>query len=286
MTIDISQMDGEQALAVLGMGTWEIALPDGYPELVVEPEWREGIIAWTCCAYVRWVKDGKSRAITFDYDPPWDHSGEVLSRDTDPLILRGRYATLGAWLADEYTGQWRATFESGYGKYWDTFGNYLEEYLQERITALLKDQCPDQFAEADMSIDPWDDLCMVSTLLEWMLKLSVEPVSTADAWERFEILTLRQMETERRRQTEAAARRERQGEQARHFWMTHFTDLTTERIDRPRYRNLRLEERLRDLLADTDPAVVEAIAEFGLPGQFSNRVHEAIQALARAALRD
>ncbi len=56
------------------------------------------------------------------------------------------------------------------------------------------------------------------------------------------------------------------------FWQHHFSHLIGERIEYPRFIDMKLE----DILADTAPNIVEAIAELGLPGNFSNNVRETI----------
>jgi hypothetical protein len=288
MSIDITRLSENELLPALGNADWIISLPTGYANLLISSAWREEIVAWAGTRFVRWVLSGVRPEITHDYDPPWDHSGQVRKRRADPLTLRILYSTLAEWLEEECTGQSRATYDSGYGLYWLTYGDELEEHIRERLTELILSQyrpssleCEDDFQDV-----LWDDLGSVTISLEAALSLYVGQMSTAEIWKRFETLTYAQIEEEQRLSAERAAHYKRMHQLARQFWITHFADLQGTRIEQPEFKALHLEEHLRELFADADPDVVEAIAEVGLPGIFSNSVVEAIKRLAQNALSD
>ena len=90
---------------------------DGFT-FTLTPQQRQKILDAIQKWFVEWLIAGQKHELTFDYDPPWDHSGE-----TNSSIISGQeradmlIGTLGeAWMC-ELTGDWVPTFESGYGKY-------------------------------------------------------------------------------------------------------------------------------------------------------------------------
>jgi hypothetical protein len=111
-------------------------------------------------------------------------------------------------------------------------------------------------------------------------------MTTLDAWKNYRAAVNEQIEAERREAEAAEAQAMVKRNLVRQFWEQHFDDLTGIRIEKPAFDAMKLEDRLEDILADTDPDVVEAIAERGLPGLFSNSVADIIKMVAKNALKE
>jgi len=286
MAIDITKLKEHNLLSTLGEGDWMIAMPAGYSELVVSTQWRDEIIEWAGTCFVRWVLNGTCYTIHHDNDPSWDHSGEPKKQNIDPLILKTLYSTLGDWLKEEYTGQGIPTYESHYGMSWETYSHALNEHVTECINELLHIQYAAQYAPDPYEFNNaiWEDASLIIVILEQAMSLLVEAFDTTEAWTQFETETRQQIEEEERLSREHSAYYSVLFGQARQFWHTHFIALVDERIELPQFKELGLENRFRELFLDTDPAVVQAIAKVGLPGNFSNSVAEAIKYLAKEAL--
>jgi hypothetical protein len=71
--------------------------------------------------------------------------------------------------------------------------------------------------------------------------------------------------------------------QVKQFWELHFPDLMSIRIEMPLFREMGLEKRIAEVLADADPEIVRMMADVSIPGQYSNTVRERIQEIARRA---
>ncbi len=286
MAVEITKLNEDELLSALGDGDWVIAMPEGYPDLQLSTQWRDEVVTWAGTRFVRWVLSGSHIEIDYENDPPWDHSGNARHQNADPLLLRTLYDTLAAWLEDEYTGQWTATFESGYGKSWETYGDRVEEQVRDRLTALFRSQYADQFAAQpdELGDEVWDDVDLVKISLEQAILMIIRRIPCAAAWQQFEPLTQQQLAQEKRLAAERAVHYASIHAQAQQFWDTYFSDLQRVRIDQPQFRQLRIAERLRECFLDADPDVIAAIVEVGLPGNFSNRVSEAVKTIARDAL--
>ncbi|MBC8099491.1 MAG: hypothetical protein H7Y11_08605 [Armatimonadetes bacterium] len=286
MAIDITQLDEADLLSALGDGDWLIAMPTGYEALTVSIAWHAEFVASVGTQFVRWVLNGKRYEIDYDNDPPWDHSGDMQPQNSDRMLLRALYSTLGEWLTAEYTGQWRPTYESNYGKHWESYEDVATQQVGERLSYLFRSQYVAQFAASvdDMEDTIWDDLAFVMVNLEHALMMLVGRISTTDAWQRYEALTYAQIAEEQRLSAERTALYQQSQARVQQFWQTYFPDLNRTKIERPQFIALKLEARLRELFLDTDPETIMAIAELGLPANFSNSVRDIVKALARAAL--
>lgn len=282
---DITRIPEEQLLEVLGEGDWHLTLPIDAPNLVVSLQWRQVLVSMACMWFVRWVLAGTYIEIVHDDDPPWDHSGSPRHYYADPLTLLARYDLLETWLSDEYTCVSMASYVSGMGLFWETYGEKLRDEIQDRIHHLLKGhwlQTEDHSEDLETWEDTiWEALVMVDLSLQQALMLHVNRVSTAYAWDRFQAAARAQIAKEQREakilEEEYALMRER----VRGLWQQHFNDLTGQRIEYPQFDAMALEARIKDVLADADPWVVEAVAKLGLPGIFSNSVRDAVRRIAR-----
>jgi hypothetical protein len=285
MGIDITKLAENQLLTVLGDGDWHLTLPTGDPDVIATAQWRQDLVEAACCWFVRWVMTGVDIEIIHDYDPPWDGSGSPRRQPADPMMLLIRHDSLDSWMTAEPTGQSRASYLSGMGLFWDTYEDQLQEEIDSRVYHLLRTHWlklrdyPDDF---ELSEDPdWEELFSVELHLQQALRLFVGRITTADAWKQYESVVHAQIAEERRQATIRQAEYERKRDLAQQFWRQHFADLTGQRIEYPEFVGLKLGPRIADILADTDPQVVEAIADLGLPGNFSTHASADIKYIAR-----
>jgi hypothetical protein len=286
MSVDLLRIPEEDWLKALGEGDWLLTLPKDHPDLAVSAAWRRTLADDAACKFVRWVMAGVSVEIVRDDDPPWDCSGSARRYQADPLMLLSRHQTLEEWLTSEYTGNSRASYVSGMGLFWQTYEDDLNETIAEQVSELISDQLKPALQPLDD--DGWDevveDVFEVEYTLQNVLRLIIGQGTTVDAWRNFEDVVIEQLATERKRQDEEQARLLMMHEQVQVFWRQYCADLEGMRIERPDFKRLNLAERLADVLADSDPQIVEAIAKLGLPGKFSNSVHELIRQIASRAL--
>ncbi|RCW74996.1 hypothetical protein [Saliterribacillus persicus] len=83
--------------------------------------------------------------ITFEFDPPWDSSGQILNTNF-PFEISD-YETLDSFLENEYNGSSRPSFMSGHGLFHDFYSSELDELtdnwialqVTETINVLLKE---------------------------------------------------------------------------------------------------------------------------------------------------
>ena len=286
--INVMKIDENQLLDRLGKADWVIALPENLPSLTITTEWRRALQAYAGKEFVRWVIKGTDHVLTYDYDPSWDHSGSLQSIETDPRLLLARHEMLSDWAKDEYTGQSKATYTSGYGRLWTTYDGDIGDYIEREITAYLSAHCMNIWKiedEYDLFMDKrWDFsdipsivLTLVTALLEDTLQLS-----TAYAWKWFEA-DISAENAAKRQQAEAY---QHMYKQVRQFWERHFPDLIGLRIDMPLFREMGLEQRITKVLSDADPAIVRMMTEIKavrFPGSYSNTVSERIQAIVKRA---
>jgi DNA-directed RNA polymerase subunit L len=141
---------------------------------------------------------------------------------------------------------------------------------------------PDNF---EIWEDPaWEECSMVEICLSRALQLSINQIKTADAWQQYEEIINTEISEEK---YQAEIYREdytRMHHLVRTFWQQHFADLVGHTIEFPQFKTLKMGEKLTDILADTDPQIVEAIGKIGLPGIFSNKVKDTIRKIAQASL--
>ena len=286
MAVDLTKLNEDELLSALGDGEWVIAMPEGYVDLHVTTKWRDELAAWTGTRFVRWVLNGVRYEIIHDSQSSGDRSGEAHRRPADPLMLRTDYSTLTAWLKNEHTGQWEATYESGYGKHWETYSNVLDTYIRECLSELFQTQYAIQFAQPDDDCGDavWNDVSLVEIDLVQALMMVIGRITPADAWTRYEAVTRQQIAEEEHLSAERTALYMQKRAQAQQFWQVYFDDLHQVRIEQPQFEELHLEKRLYELFLDIGPDIIEAIAEVGIPGDFSNKVSARIRALATSAL--
>lgn len=284
--VDITTIDEDQLLSALGKGDWLVQMPDDYAHLLLSRLWRdEQITTWVGITFATWVLNEKRHMLTHEYDPPWDSSGLTETMQVSSHRLLDLYDTLMSWLENEYTGQSTATFSSGCGLYWETYGDWLEQHIQQQVTDLFRMKYAAALAETDLFDHPiWDVADLVILALERALWHSVAQRPTIEIWNVHERVARHQ------RAEQAAARDEQMAEHGRkqtlvvEFWNTHFPHLLGVHMDYPHYVASGIEERLQTLFLDANPDVIEAIQDIGLPGLCSNKVSARIKKVAQSAL--
>lgn len=291
MGIDITKIPNGQLLAVLGQGDWVIALPGDYPDLVVTAAWRQLLVDDTARRFVRWALRGIRYRINHDDDPPWDSSGNAERESLNTEDMLSLYETLDEWMEDELTGNSMASYVSGMGLYWQTYGEDIQIDLHNELAEYLKQNLlPKNITDQNTLWDLWDQtseaIDPVDVYLEEALLEAVGLMPTRDAWRNYKSIVQAQIETERVEAAEQAARYREMDRQVRAFWRQHYPGLDGVRIEKPQFKALKMADSLADKLADTDPLVVEAIASLGLPGNFSNSVKMIIALIAKRALED
>ncbi len=285
-SIDITQIDEDDLLKQLGQGDWVIALPPNISDLTITVQGRQ---AWHEIAgklFVYWVIQGIERRISHGFDPPWDSSGSIRQSKADPLMLLARYQTLRDWAENEYTGNSIATYISGMGLDWETFEKAVSNDIEERTYRILEAHCKPFLAPSDddevWENPEWDEIDIIMIFLNAALRDDALQMTTAEAWQRYEAPVRSEIEASRQ---QAEHHRQMQA-WVRQFWEQHFPDIVGNRIEVPQFREMNLEHRITEVLADTDPQIVRLIAELGAPGNYSNRVRVMIKDLACRAASD
>jgi len=285
--IDITGLDTEEALRLLGQGDWLIVLTAGLPDVTISQTWRQSLQTFAAKQFVEWVIAGIDRKLSHDNDPPWDCSGQVKRMNADSLLLLARYTMLVDWAKNELTGHSRATFVSGMGLWWETYHDDIESVVETQMYDLLEAHCRNHFdLEDDAAVwehKLWDHVEYVMIYLESVLVDDAMQMTTSDAWQIYESEVRAELEA-RHRQAEKHAEEQKQ---ARIFWRTHFPDLVDVRIELPQFREMNLEDRISECFADADPHLMRLItAGTFLPGNYSNGVREWIRQIAQKSLTD
>ena len=93
------------------------------------------------------ILTGQKRYITHDFDPPWDSSGNLFSKSIDANFDINDYDKVGDYF-EEYTGNSQASFISGHGLYFETYGEYYREWIEDNY----RDAHYDVFQEIDIEV--------------------------------------------------------------------------------------------------------------------------------------
>lgn len=284
--VDVTRTREDQLLERLGKADWLIALPEELPDLIITTQWRHDLQAHAGRQFVRWVMDGIDRVLTHDYDPAWDHSGSLREIKTDPRMLLIRHELLSDWANNEFTGYSEATYDSGYGLHWTTYEADIRDHIERQVNSYFTAHCLNIWRledESEVFVDErWDmsDIPIITLTLSFALLEDILQLSTKDAWQWFEADI--RVENEARRKK--AEQHQYMLEQTQQFWEGHFPDLIGLRIEMPLFREIGLEKRISEVLADADPDMVRMLAERAyFPGNYSNTVNAWIQDIVRRA---
>jgi hypothetical protein len=124
-----------------------------------------------------WLRDAWRNCVTVRslcFPDFADGSGVVEEEIDDDGWAIERPAESADELLDRYTGEWEATFQSGYGRRWQTFGSMFREAAREAL-CLAAGDCP-----GGLTDDHWRD-----AVSEYILGSMWDEDSTQDACRRF-----------------------------------------------------------------------------------------------------
>lgn len=251
-------------ITVAPNGDWRMRLASIDLDVVFAAGPRRALIHRIMRMFTEWVIDGTVYLIAHRWDPPWDRSGETVMI---PSTARERLAwcpTLGVWMEQMLTGSATPTYLAGCGLAHDTYADEIDQLVLDRVAGVLEPQVPSDVREAVVDDDEFAEA--VCAFHDAILA-QARQVSTGEAYRRCaaEVRHARAAHS-----NQEAARRDAQREyheRAMRFWATHLPGLLIERrIDERAWEDLDLAARMRDALADADPADVKAVASAGLPG--------------------
>lgn len=277
MSVDITELAIIDVISSLGEDDWHIFLAEDLPALVLTASWHQDIVASTACRFVRWVLNGKTHSLSHDFDPPWDSSGTIRTENADQKSLLMRYPTLDGWLENEYTGNSTATHTRGVGLSWDTYGDELEDMIEEgfeEVVVRLISENP----HIDEDLIFYWAITPQHTLVEAFVH-HIAKMTTSDAWDQYFPIIREQIEAQRQRNAIFQAKYDR----LRVWWKRHFSDVESP-LHKPQYDAMGIGMRLEELLQDADPEIVDVLATSSPPIATSNSVKLLIQDLAKQAL--
>jgi hypothetical protein len=239
---------------------------------------------WSMDLFTEWLLDGKTFDVDHSFDPPGDHSGILFCRKlTEEERREIMSETLGEWMRSQYSGNTTASYVSGCGLFHDNYQKVIEDYVQDRITDVLKSQVSDE--------DWWelidsDDFVFFEADIQSHIVEAIQSIPARDAYR------LREKEVLRRRVQREFENQNRQkylDECSRYafaFQRKYLPWFPTSFIDKPLWRNSGLETQLREALKKADSKTLEALKVVGLNGQFSNSVESEIRRVIEEASRN
>jgi hypothetical protein len=225
---------------------------------------------WSMELFTEWLLDGETFEVDHSFDPPGDHSGTLIRRKlTEEERSEIMSDTLGEWMRTQYSGTSSASYVSGCGLFHENYQQVIEDYVQESIGEVLRSQ---------VSEEEWWDLIEEDDFADFESDIrsdiidAIQSIPARDAyqWCEKEVLrrrVQREVEYQNRQNYLAECRRRASAFQSRYLpW------LPTRFIDKPLWRNSRIEEQLREALKKADSETLEALKAVGLKGNFSNSV--------------
>ena len=239
---------------------------------------------WSMELFTEWLLDGKTFQVDHSFDPPGDHSGILICRKlTEEERREIMSKTLGEWMRSQYSGNSTASYESGCGLFHDDYQKVIEDYVQDRITDVLKSQIPD---EEWWELIESDDFVFFEADIQSHIVEAIQSIPTSEAyrWREKEVLRRRVQ-----REIENQNRQNYLDECSSYtfaFQRRHLPWFPTSFIDKPHWRNSGLETQLREALKKADSKTLEALRVVGLNGQFSNSVASEIRKLIEEASRN
>jgi hypothetical protein len=191
--------------------------------------------------------------------------------------------TLGEWMRSQYSGNSTASYVSGCGLFHDNYQDVIEDHVQESISEGFRSQVSE---EEWLDLIENDDFAYFEADLQFNIVDAIQSIPTRDAYQWCEKelprrRAQRKVENQNRQNYLAECRRRDAAFQRRYLpW------LPTRFIDKPLWRNSRIEEQLREALKKADSKTLEALKAVGLTGQFSNSVASEIEKVLAEASRN
>src|SRR5262245_42948614 len=239
---------------------------------------------WSMELFTEWLLDGNTFEVDHSFDPPGDHSGILICRKlTEEERREIMSETLGEWMRSQYSGNSTASYVSGCGLFHDDYQKVIEDYVQDRITDVLKSQVSD---EEWWELIESDDFVFFEADVQSHIVEAIQSIPTRDAYR------WREKEVLRRRFQRDIENQNRQNyldecsSYAFAFQRRRLPWFPTSFIDKSLWRNSSLETQLREALKKADSKTLEALRVVGLNGQFSNSVASEIRKLIEEASRN
>lgn len=209
---------------------------------------RQNIMDWPMKLFTSWLIDDEIFEITFEEDPPWDSSGKTVKRNLKKSEIAAFLSgTLKEWM-ETYTGNWTASYESGCGKYHETYEEEIQRHISEKLYEFLKLQAEseEKFEEICNSYE-WEKILID---LEEVFFYEIASIPSLFAYRKFEEKIHKENIEE---------------------------NLDTEKNRKRLWNSLNLSKKIHSALAEAGPELLEAISKVGLPGNFSDSISAEIQ---------
>ena len=268
-------------ITVAPNGDWRIRLASIRQDVVFTAVHRRALIHAIMRVFAEWVIAGAVYRIVHRWDPPWDESGEAVEVPSTERERLAWYATLGAWMEQMLTGTATPTYLAGCGLAHDTYADEIDQLVLDGVAGVLEPQVPPDRREAVVDDDEFAEaVCAFHDAIV----AQAGQISTREAYRRCAAEVRRTRAAHANQDVAYRDAQREHRERAMRFWATHLPGLLVERrIDEQAWLHLDLAARLRDALADADPADVKAVATAGLPGcPCSPGVTAAVRSLAAA----
>ena len=241
----------------------------------------QSLARWSMELFTEWLLDGKTYEVDHSFDPPGDHSGILICRKlTEEERREIMSKTLGDWMRSQYGGNSTASYVSGCGLFHDDYQKVIEDYVQDRITDVLKSQISD---EEWWELNESDDFVFFEADIQTHIVEAIQSIPTSEAYRWCEKEVLRRRV---QREIENQNRQNYLDECSSYafaFQRRHLPWFPTSFIDKPLWRNSGLETQLREALKKADSKTLEALRVVGLNGQFSNSVASEIRKIIEEA---
>lgn len=258
---------GEQTFIIDTQNAWHFYFQEYQFDCVVTSQQRQDILDEIMRLFTTWILEGRKYSLSFEYDPPWDQSGETLSNDlSNDEKIELLSGTLESWMK-EFTGNWTPTFCSGMGKYHRTYENAVREYIEDTLGEIFRAQFSADLSEdVHYAIAESDELAEAQWEMADVIFEQAQQISASEAYRQFELDIQKQHILLEARQIINAEYRN----QARLFFDKYIKsqlpaqDAPSFQIDKPLWKKFKIADKLQDALAHADKEECKAIQAVGL----------------------
>lgn len=242
--------------------TWE---DDSYSFLKVSKEMRSIIVKEIAIYFSEWVIDGTTFNITYDFDPPWDCSGQLMEVKTgraDRLVYG--YNSFGLFLEECLTGEIVDGYEGKkflYQTHFEVVENIildiLRDYWLKSEDYIEDDNCFE--SEMDMLYKVIEFLSEMSPMQLWILGKG-DAQNNIDKF--YQAMDERQDEFIQNKNIVAK------------FWHDNFKEINYKIT---KQKSKEFFNKFYDIAVKTDPKTLIAIKDVGLPGDLTDFVSSVLR---------
>lgn len=258
---------GEQTFIIDAQNAWHFYFQEYQFDCVITSQQRQDILDEIMRLFTTWILEGRKYSLSFEYDPPWDRSGETLSSDlSNDEKIELLSGTLESWM-EEFTGNWTPTFCSGMGKCHRTYEDVVREYIEDTLGEIFRAQFPADLSEdVHYAIEESDVLAEAQWEMADVIFEQAQQISASEAYRRFELDIQKEHILDEVRQIINAEYRK----DARLFFDKHIKsqlpaqDAPSFRIDKPLWKKFQIADKLQDALDYADKGECKAIQAVGL----------------------